>query len=107
MLFWAADFLDRSGLGFTGAETWSQDSEGVQSDAGLTVIGQAWGGAALVTGWIACSALSATFPCVTLSPSGAQAGKMPTCGGLMMMLAAAAMVALLLLNYLVEPHARR
>jgi hypothetical protein len=26
----------------------------------------------------ACSALGATFPCVTLSPSGAQAGEMPT-----------------------------
>ena len=26
----------------------------------------------------ACSALSATVPCVTLSPSGAQAGEMPT-----------------------------
>ena len=29
-----------------------------------------------------CSALSATFPCVTLSPSGAQAGAMPTSGEL-------------------------
>ena len=30
----------------------------------------------------ACSALRATFPCVTLSPSGAQAGEMPTDGEL-------------------------
>ena len=29
-----------------------------------------------------CSALSATFPCVTLSPSGAQVGAMPTDGEL-------------------------
>ena len=29
-----------------------------------------------------CSALSATFPCVTLSPSGAQAAVMPTDGEL-------------------------
>ena len=30
----------------------------------------------------ACSALSATFPCVTLSPAGAQAGAMPKDGEL-------------------------